>query len=148
MARHPGIWLIDGRAGGEGAVIAAAAYADGGARRIWAARASQWLSSSDFMGRGYRLSVHDPAEARAVLDRLGVTGTVSIAEHGQLAYPHSGIVAERGRAARFRRHAAALPRRRRLGRSRRRGPRRSRPTPIALAGASGSVAAMATAALR
>jgi len=92
MARAPGIWLIDGRAGGEGAVIAAAAYADDGARTLWVARASQWLSTSDFMGNGYALSVHGPAEARAVLDRLGVRGVVSIAERGHLAYPHSALL--------------------------------------------------------
>lgn len=94
MQAAPGIWLVDGRAGGEGAVIAEAAYVDGGRRRIWAARASQWLSTSDFMGRGYQLSVHSPAEARGVLDRLGVRGVVSIAERGQLAYPHSAILRE------------------------------------------------------
>ncbi|WBO23637.1 ArnT family glycosyltransferase [Sphingomonas abietis] len=92
MRAAPGIWLIDGRAGGEGAMIAAAAYADGGRRTIWAARASQWLSTSDFMGRDYRLSVHRPAEARAVLDGLGVRGVVSIAEKGRLAYPHSALL--------------------------------------------------------
>jgi len=92
MARQPGIWLVDGRAGGEGAVIAAAAYADDGTKRIWVARASQWLSTSDFMGRGYQLSVHNPAEARAVLDRLGVRGVVSIADRGALAYPHSALL--------------------------------------------------------
>lgn len=94
MQAAPGIWLIDGRAGGEGAIIAEAAYADDGRRAIWAARASQWLSTSDFMGRGYRPSVHSPAEARAVLDRLGVRGVVSIAEKGQLAYPHSAVLRE------------------------------------------------------
>lgn len=92
LARRPGIWLVDGRAGGEGAVIAAAAYADDGARKIWVARASQWLSTSDFMGRGYALSIHSPGKARAVLDRLGVRGVVSIAERGQLAYPHSTLL--------------------------------------------------------
>lgn len=92
MRAMPGIWLVDGRAGGEGAVIAEAAYVDRGRRAIWAARASQWLSSSDFMGRGYTLSIHSPAEARAVLDRLGVRGVVSIAEKSQLAYPHSALL--------------------------------------------------------
>jgi hypothetical protein len=92
MARAPGIWLVDGRAGGEGAVIAAAAYADDGAKQLWVARASQWLSTSDFMGRGYQLSVHNPVEGRTVLDRLGVRGVVSIAERDQLAYPHSGLL--------------------------------------------------------
>ncbi|MEI2598333.1 hypothetical protein V8940_19355, partial [Acinetobacter pittii] len=60
MIDAPGIWLVDGRAGGEGAVIAAAAYADGGRRRIWVARASQWLSTSDFMGRDYSLTARSP----------------------------------------------------------------------------------------
>jgi 4-amino-4-deoxy-L-arabinose transferase-like glycosyltransferase len=92
MQAAPGIWLVDGRAGGEGAVIAEAAFADGGRRAIWAARASQWLSTSDFMGRGYALSVHSPAEARGVLDKLGVRGVVSIAEKGDLAYPHSALL--------------------------------------------------------
>lgn len=92
MVRRPGIWLVDGRAGGEGAVIAAAAYADRGRRAVWAARASQWLSASDFMGRGYRLTVHSPAQARAMLDRLGVRGVVSIAERGRPAYPHSALL--------------------------------------------------------
>ncbi|WP_454882666.1 ArnT family glycosyltransferase [Sphingomonas oryzagri] len=92
MGTTPGIWLIDGRAGGEGAVIAEAAYVDNGHRAIWAARASQWLSTSDFMGRDYALSVHSPAEARAALDRLGVRGVVSIAERGKLAYPHSALL--------------------------------------------------------
>jgi len=92
MQAAPGIWVIDGRAGGEGAVIAEAAYADGGRRAIWAARASQWLSTSDFMGRGYALSVHSPADTRGVLDTLGVRGVVSIAEKGRLAYPHSALL--------------------------------------------------------
>jgi SAM-dependent methyltransferase len=92
MRATPGIWLVDGRAGGEGAIIAEAAYADRDHRTIWAARASQWLSSSDFMGRGYTLSVHSPAEARGVLDRLGVRGMISIADRGELAYPHSALL--------------------------------------------------------
>ena len=89
---RPGIWMVDGRAGGEGAVIAAAAYADGGARRVWVARASQWLSTSDFMGRQYRLTARSGVEARSVLDRLGVAGVVTIAERDRLAYPHSRVL--------------------------------------------------------
>lgn len=94
MAREPGIWMIDGSARAEGAVIAAAAYADQGRHAIWTVRASQWLSTSDFMGRGYQLSVHSPAEAHAVLDKLGVRGVVSIADRPQLAYPHSALLRE------------------------------------------------------
>ncbi len=60
MTKQGGIWLVDGRAGGEGAMIAAAAYADGGARRLWVSRASQWLSSSDFMGARLQADRNDP----------------------------------------------------------------------------------------
>lgn len=87
-----GLYLVDGRSGGEGALIAAAAHADDGHRRVWIARASQWLSQSDFMGRGYRLTVRNPAETRAVLDHLGAAGAVSIAVNGHLAYPHSRLL--------------------------------------------------------
>lgn len=89
-----GIWLVDARAGGEGAVIAAAAHADGGRRRTWVARASQWLSTSDFMGRNYRLTATSPAAARAVLDRLGAKGVVSIIDRDLLAYPHSRVLTD------------------------------------------------------
>ncbi|MFT3977933.1 MAG: glycosyltransferase family 39 protein, partial [Sphingomonas bacterium] len=92
MVRSPGIWMVDGRAGGEGAIIAAAAYADAGKRRLWVARASQWLSTSDFMGRDYRLSVHSPEEAAGVLGRLGARGVVVIREKMRPAYPHSVIL--------------------------------------------------------
>ena len=92
MQARPGIWLLDGRAAGEGAVIAAAAYADGGKRLIWVARASQWLSRSDFMGRDYAVTARTPAEARAVLDRIGVRGIVSIAIRNRPSYPHSTIL--------------------------------------------------------
>ncbi|MFV0624759.1 ArnT family glycosyltransferase [Sphingomonas sp. ac-8] len=92
IGARPGIWLVDGRAGGEGAVIAAAAHADRGRKRIWIARASQWLSTSDFMGRNYRVTAATPAAARAVLDRLGVAGVVSVAERGRLAYDHSVVL--------------------------------------------------------
>jgi 4-amino-4-deoxy-L-arabinose transferase-like glycosyltransferase len=92
IGARPGIWLVDGRSGGEGAVIAAAAYADDGRKRVWVARASQWLSTSDFMGRNYRVTATSPAAARQVLDRLGVAGVVSVADHGRLAYPHSAVL--------------------------------------------------------
>lgn len=100
-ARHPGIWLIDGRAGDEGAVIAAMAYADDGRMTLWAARASQWLSTSDFMGNDYRLTVTDPAGARGVFDRLGVVGTVSIERTHRPAYPHSVLLQAATRAPDF-----------------------------------------------
>ncbi len=92
IAKQGGIWLVDGRAGDEGAVIAAAAYADGGAKRLWVSRASQWLSSSDFMGRGYKLLAANPADASAVLDRIGAGGVISVAENNDYAYPHSRVL--------------------------------------------------------
>jgi hypothetical protein len=92
MAREGGLWLVDARAGGEGAIIAAAAHADAERRTLWVARASQWLSSSDFMGRDYRLTAETPQQARAVLDRIGAGGIVSIAERNRYAYPHSPIL--------------------------------------------------------
>lgn len=92
MVDAGGLWLVDARAGGEGAVIAAAAYADRGERRVWVARASQWLSASDFMGRGYRLTARTSAEASAELDRLGASGVMSIADRDRPAYPHSRVL--------------------------------------------------------
>ena len=93
VAAHPGLWMTDGRATGEGGVIAAVAWGDREAHRTWLLRASQYLSHTDFMGNGYALSVHSPAEVRALLDRLGVVGVVSIREHHQHAYPHGPLLA-------------------------------------------------------
>ncbi|WP_322965036.1 ArnT family glycosyltransferase [Sphingomonas fuzhouensis] len=92
MRDAPGIWLVDGRAGGEGAIIAEAAYQDRGSRRLWTARASQWLSGSDFMGHGYHLIAHDPAEAAAILDRIGTAGAVIVRDRARDAYPHSAVL--------------------------------------------------------
>lgn len=92
MTREGGLWLVDGRAGGEGALIAEAAYADSGQKRLWVSRASQWLSSSDFMGRDYVLTAANPDAAREVLDRIGAVGVASIAEKNEPAYPHSSVL--------------------------------------------------------
>lgn len=92
IAARPGLWMVDGRATGEGGVIASAAYRDGGAMQSWTLRATQWLSSSDFMGRGYVQTIRDPAEVRALLDRLGVVGVISVREHHKPAYPHSRLL--------------------------------------------------------
>lgn len=92
IAARPGLWMVDGRATGEGGVIASAAYRDGGAMQSWTLRATQWLSSSDFMGRGYVQTIRDPAEVRALLDRLGVVGVISVREHHKPAYPHSSLL--------------------------------------------------------
>lgn len=92
MRTAPGIWMIDGRAGGEGAIIAEAAYQDRGRHALWTARASQWLSGSDFMGRGYHLIARTPGEAMAILDRIGMTGAVIVRDRARDAYPHSAIL--------------------------------------------------------
>jgi hypothetical protein len=109
MIDTPGIWLVDGRAGGEGAVIAAAAFADRGRRQIWTARASQWLSTSDFMGRGYVLTARSPREAGATLDRLGVRGVVIVGEQMRPAYPHSVVLAHAVGAPDYRQRTAGFP---------------------------------------
>lgn len=92
MADAGGLWLVDGRAGGEGALIAAAAHADRGAMRVWVGRASQWLSTSDFMGQDYRLTADTPDQVRSILDRLGTSGVISAAEKNALAFPHSRLL--------------------------------------------------------
>jgi hypothetical protein len=92
MTMIGGIWMVDGRAGDEGALIASAAWNDNGAKKVWVTRASQWLSTSDFMGRDYVLTAKTPADARAVLDRIGAAGVISIAERRHYAYPHSRLL--------------------------------------------------------
>lgn len=92
MIRAGGLWLADGRAGDEGALIAETAWSDGEAKAVWVSRASQWLSTSDFMGRDYVLTARTPAEARAVLDRLGAVGVVQVFEKDRYAYPHSRVL--------------------------------------------------------
>ncbi len=92
MRAAPGIWMVDGRAGGEGAIIAEAAYQDRGRRSLWAVRSSQWLSGSDFMGRGYHLIARTPGEAAAILDRIGVAGAVIVRDRHRDAYPHSAVL--------------------------------------------------------
>jgi 4-amino-4-deoxy-L-arabinose transferase-like glycosyltransferase len=92
MTARGGLWLVDGESGAEGALIAQAAYADAGTNRLWVARASQWLSTSDFMGRGYRLTVTDPVAVRGVLDRIGAAGVTSVARRGQPAFAHSRLL--------------------------------------------------------
>jgi 4-amino-4-deoxy-L-arabinose transferase-like glycosyltransferase len=92
MLRTGGLWLVDGRAGDEGALIAEAAWSDGEAKTIWVSRASQWLSTSDFMGRDYKLVAHNAPETRAVLDKLGAVGVVQVFEADHYAYPHSAIL--------------------------------------------------------
>jgi hypothetical protein len=101
MAREGGLWLVDGRAGGEGALIAAAAHADDGQKRVWVSRASQWLSTSDFMGRGYVLTATTPGAARRIMDEIGVSGVVSAAEQDRYAYPHSQLLWRAAKGERY-----------------------------------------------
>jgi 4-amino-4-deoxy-L-arabinose transferase-like glycosyltransferase len=72
----PSRWLVASDARGEGAVIAAAAFAlDGPARvggRLQVLRASKELGSSDWLGRGYRPTFTEVAALRAHLEERGI----------------------------------------------------------------------------
>lgn len=70
--------LVSSDARGEGAYIAAAAFAvrqrsDSPLRVL---RSSQQIASSDWMGRGYQLAATNPAEIEALLDQLDVAWVV------------------------------------------------------------------------
>jgi hypothetical protein len=71
-----GRWLVASDARGEGAVVAAAAFAlDGSARvsgRLQVLRASKELGASDWLGRGYRAAFTEAAALRAYLDQRGI----------------------------------------------------------------------------
>ena len=125
---HPGIWLVDGRAGDEGAVIAAMAYADEGRDTLWAARASQWLSTSDFMGNGYRLTVTDSAGARGRARPAGRGRRGVDRARGPRRLSALPSVAGGDAVARFRDHPTRFPARRRRCRARGAAPRGSRPS--------------------
>lgn len=75
-AEKPQRWLVASDARGEGAVIAAAAFAlDGPARangRLQVLRASKELGASDWLGRGYRAAFTEAAALRAHLDQRGI----------------------------------------------------------------------------
>ena len=73
---RPERWLVASDARGEGAVIAAAAYAlnelarvDG---RVQVLRASKELGASDWLGRGYRAAFTEAAALRDHLDQRGI----------------------------------------------------------------------------
>ena len=69
-------WLVASDARGEGAVVAAAAFAlDGPARvggRLQVLRASKELAASDWLGRGYRAAFTEAGALRAHLDQRGI----------------------------------------------------------------------------
>jgi hypothetical protein len=75
-AAKTGPWLVASDARGEGAVVAAAAFAlDGSARvggRLQVLRASKELGTSDWLGRGYRAAFTEAGALRAHLDQRGI----------------------------------------------------------------------------
>ncbi len=75
-AAKTGRWLVASDARGEGAVVAAAAFAlDGSTRvsgRLQVLRASKELGASDWLGRGYRAAFTEAAALRAHLDQRGI----------------------------------------------------------------------------
>lgn len=75
-AAKTGRWLVASDARGEGAVVAAAAFAlDGSTRvggRLQVLRASKELGTSDWLGRGYRAAFTEAAALRAHLDQRGI----------------------------------------------------------------------------
>lgn len=90
-AAAPSIWLIDGTAGAEGAMIAEVAVRDA-ARSIYLTRSSQLLSQSDWNGRHYRLLVRDETDTLTRLRALGVRGVAVIFRDGAAAAPHTGLL--------------------------------------------------------
>lgn len=89
----PSILLVDGDSGDEGAVVALVALKDR-YRQHYIVRASQLLSSSDFMGRKYRLKVNSPGEALNALPRLGVSTVIMVQRDNEPAFPHSSLLYE------------------------------------------------------
>ncbi len=84
-------WLIDGSSGAEGSFIVEMAVRDPGLTG-YAVRASQLLSKSDFMGRGYALRFRDPAAVLAEMARLGIGGVALVRARGRAAYPHGDLL--------------------------------------------------------
>lgn len=84
-------WVVDGSSGAEGSFIVETAIRDPGLTG-YAVRASQMLSGSDFMGRGYALKTRDPAAVLAELKRLGIGGVALVRIDGRAAYPHGDLL--------------------------------------------------------
>ena len=87
----PAIWLVDGFSGDEGAVIAMLAT-QLPAQQRYVTRASQLLSSSDFMGRNFKLKVHSTSDVLAELRELGVAGVVIVRRSDKPAFGHSNLL--------------------------------------------------------
>lgn len=85
---RPGITVVDGSSGYEGAFIAAMAVNDPGLQS-YVVRASKLLADSNFMGSVYTLKFHDSQQVLAELHRLGVQNVVVIRAGDEAAFPHS-----------------------------------------------------------
>ena len=83
-----GITVVDGSAGYEGAVIAAAAVRDP-QLRSYMVRSSKMLADSNFMGSTYNLKFAGSVGVLAELARLGVQNVVLVRARDLPAYPHS-----------------------------------------------------------
>ena len=84
----PVITVVDGAAGYEGAVIAAAAVHDP-ALHNYMVRSSKMMADSNFMGSSYSLKFAGNAGVLAELARLGVQNVVLVRARDLPAYPHS-----------------------------------------------------------
>lgn len=84
----PNITVVDGSAGYEGAMIAAAAVNDPDLRG-YIVRSSKILADSNFMGTTYSLKFAGGAGVLAELRRLGVQNVVLVRARDLPAFPHS-----------------------------------------------------------
>jgi hypothetical protein len=84
----PSITVVDGSAGYEGAMIAAAAVNDPHLRG-YIVRSSKILADSNFMGTTYSLKFASNAQVLAELARLGVQNVVLVRARDLPAFPHS-----------------------------------------------------------
>jgi hypothetical protein len=84
----PAVTVVDGAAGYEGSVIAAAAVHDPHLQN-YMVRSSKILAISNFMGSSYSLQFAGNAGVLAELARLGVQNVVLVRARDLPAYPHS-----------------------------------------------------------
>jgi hypothetical protein len=87
-AGEPVVTVVDGAAGYEGSVIAAAAVRDPDLHN-YMVRSSKILAVSNFMGSSYSLQFAGSAGVLAELARLGVQNVVLVRARDLPAYPHS-----------------------------------------------------------
>lgn len=94
-AAAPRQWLVSSDPRGEGAIIAAAAFAGDRheAVRLDVIRASKELGSSDWLGRGYRPAFATTAELRAFLEQNRVSCVfVDLSGAGTWQQPHDRLL--------------------------------------------------------